>query len=175
MIKNKNTILLLGALIFAIVVYFLAIKKTIVLYSQCNWHTKQLLQASNAPEKIAMLEEKLLSLDNAIGTSNLSEDSKEHSLLGIVSSYCQENGTVLKEFPKAISTQEKNILVETHVFMIQGGFIKLLKLVYCLEEKYKFGKLASLKFEKKKDHESQNTLLTATLYLRNVKKISNEK
>lgn len=173
--KKKNLLLLAATLVFIFTGYELSIKKTWTTYEDCKVSENQLQQAFNAPQKIERLEKKLISIDNIIGISRKDSNSLQESLLGIVSAYCQQNNITLKEFPKAISTREKDLLVETNVFVVQGGFAKLLKLVFQLEQKYKIGKLASVDFHSKKNMETKNTTLTETIYLRNIKKVRNEK
>ena len=173
--KKKNLFLLAATLIFALLSYSLAVKKTFILNAECKVLESQLMQASSAPKKIINLEKKMSMIDNLIGNTNQTNDPAQKTLLGIVSAYCQKNNIILKEFPKALSSRENELLIETNVFTIQGDFIKLLNLVYQLEQKNKIGKLASLKFQRKKDNETKNTTLLATVYLRNIKKTNNEK
>ena len=113
--------------------------------------------------------------ENVILKQQGSGMDNQQLLLGIISDYCNENDLVLKDFPLPIIFNDKDYIIETNIFEIQGGFIKLLKLVYELEQKTIVGKVMSVNYEIKKNYKTKSYALTATIYLQNLKKLKNEK
>ncbi len=116
--------------------------------------------------------QQMMSIDHVLGTSQRADTNVQQQLLGIVTDYCQKRDVVLREFPKTIQKTQEDYLVETNIFTVEGDFIKLLELVYLLEQKSRIGKIASVNFLSKKDFKTKSLALTATIYLQNVKKVS---
>lgn len=168
--KKRNKLLLIAASFLAVVVYFLAIKKSIVVIKQYRALKEQLQIASDAPQKAAELQKKLAELDHVLEQQQQTTTSVQETLLGFITNYCQNNNLILREFPKTIHVNEKDFLIETNVFTVEGGFLKILPMIYLLEQKNKIGKIASVNFQTKKDFKTKNTALTATVYLQNVSK-----
>jgi hypothetical protein len=171
--KKKNQLLLVGAILFLFIAYYLAFGRTISLYRECSTMEDQLLSLSDAPNQSAILQAKLTQLDQTLGGRQLADTNTQQALLNVVSNYCKSNDALLREFPKAVSKQENEYIVETNVFTVEGNFMKLLQLVYLLEQKERIGKLASVLFQSKQDARTKVLALTATIYVQNVKKIQN--
>lgn len=173
--KKKNQFLLIGTILFFFIAYYMAFGKTISLFLECNSMKKQLSGLSGAPGRATALQQKLSELDQRLGGKQLSDTNTQQVLLNVITNYCQSSKIVLREFPKAITKQEKDYLVETNFFTVEGGFSKLLNLVYLLEQKEKIGRLASVLFQAKEDVRTKVLSLTATIYVQNVKKIKDAK
>jgi hypothetical protein len=60
------------------------------------------------------------------------------------------------------------------VITFEGDFIKLLKLVFQFEQKFRVGKVSSVKFSTYKDRKSKKTSLTAKLFIQTIKIYENE-
>ncbi len=168
--KKKNQLLLAGAILFAVMMYSFAIKRTVVVYRECNVLEAQMKLAHDAPLKAAMLERKLAEMDHLPGEQQKGDVNVQQNLLGVITNYCQNNNVILREFPKTIQTEEKDLLVETNVFVIEGGFSKLLQFVYLLEQKNKIGRIASVQFQTKRDYKTKTLSLTAMIYVQSIKK-----
>jgi hypothetical protein len=169
--KIKNKILLWGGSLLFVVIYQFTFKKTIALYSECREMKKRSEKLEGATMKKAKLEKEAARLDLLSGSMQANDSNVQQVLLGIVTSYCQSNGLLLKEFPQTQRSQENNCEVELNNFTVEGEFQKLLKLVYSLEQRYRIGKVASLDLRAKKDLRSKRTFLTASVYLENIKRI----
>ena len=168
--RKKNQLLIAGIVLFLIIIYFFGIKKTITAYQQYQEVNEQMLVAANAPIMAAQLEKKLLVMDAKIGNSDTINDNKAQALLELTTNYCQQNKAVLREFPRTIAIEQGDLTIETNMFVIESDFTTLLKLVYTLEQKEKIGKIASVRYQLKKDFKTKEMALTATIYLQNVKK-----
>ena len=173
--KQKNRLLIAGAILMAYIAYALAIKKTITAYNQCNEATKQIELAQNAPMMADQLEKQLSQMDSKIGNQNTNGQNKEQALLELVTNYCQNNHAVLREFPETTLADQGNMTIETNLFVVEGSFPTLINLVYLFEQKNKLGKVASVHYQLKKDFKTKEMALTATIYLQNIKKKEHEK
>ena len=154
--------------------YTVALKKTILVRQEYKALEKQLQLAKDAPLKAARLEKQLAELSHFPGDKQKTEINVQQNLLGVISNYCQSNNIVLREFPKTVHAEEKDLQIETNVFVIEGGFSRLLQFVYLLEQKDKIGRIASVQFQTKKDYKTKSLSLTAMIYVQSLKKITNE-
>jgi hypothetical protein len=163
------------AICFAMIIYSFAIKKTILLYKEYGALSRQLKLEEDAPLKTIMLERKLGEMDKSLGNKqNENNNNVQQTLLGSITTYCQNNNVTLREFPKTIHSRERDILMETNVFVLEGGFSRLLHFVYLLEQRNKIGRIASVHFQSKRDTKTKSLFLTAAIYVQSIKKIKNE-
>lgn len=168
--KKKNGLLLGSIVLLLIIVYFVAIRKTVNAYSSYKENQEKVLNANSAPQKVAYYKKKLADIENIIKKQQGSGMDNQELLLSVVSDYCNENDLVLKDFPLPVIYTDKDYTIETSIFEIQGGFIKLLKLIYELEQKTVVGKVMCVNYEIKKNYKTKSFALTATIYLQNIKK-----
>ena len=173
--KRKNRLLFGAAGLFLFLSYWMAFKSTFTLCSEVRDLEAQIELANDAPQKVAILQSRLAELDMLPGIKQNADTSIQQELLGIVTGYCKGSGIVLREFPRTLVSEEGEYRVETNVFTVEGGFSKLLQLVYLLEQKNRLGKIASVQYNAKKDVRTKMLSLTASVYVQNIKKINNEK
>lgn len=169
--RKKNKLLLIAGGVLAVLTYVLAISNTVDACILANDYESQAAHAASAPLKAAELERQLADMESMLSVQSKEEDIQQR-LLGIVSAYCQSNGTVLREFPQTMHSEEKEFRVETNVFTVEGTFTELLKLVYRLEQEEKLGKVSSVKYFMKKDPKTKTAALNAVIYLQNIKKLN---
>ena len=166
-------IMIACAAIFSIIIYKAALKKTIDEYSSCSELEYKLQTANNAPAKMSELEKMNKRLDMLLGQQTGNMDAQQ-PLLDSITNYCQKNNVVLQEFPKPIINSNKGTDIETNIFSVEGGFNKLIQLIYLFEQKYKIGKVVSVDYRTKKDFAVGKTNLSVTVYLQNIKKSQHE-
>ena len=173
--KRKNQLLIAGMIGTFLLVYVFAIKKTITAYTDYSSAKVKVELAENAPAIAAQLQKQLMQIDAKIGSTDTTKQKAGEPLLELVTNYCQDHQAVLREFPQTTATAQGDMIVETNRFVIEGNFATLINLVYILEQKNKLGKIASVKYALQKDFKSKEMLLTATVFLQNVKKGNHEK
>lgn len=167
--KQKNWVLLGGIAFFSVVVYLLAVGKTIDMASECAELQGQIKSTGNAPDRVAQLQAKLKELDAKAGVSADSIEFQQ-ALLEKVTNYCSGNKVLLKEFPANHIYSTNEVQVETNQFKLEGGFSNLLNLVFSLEQNERIGKVISVCYETKTDVRTKQVSLTAKIYVQNVQK-----
>lgn len=168
--KMKNRLLLLIAVVMFYLVYIFAIKQTLTAYKEYTASESQLHIAVNAPTLVKTLESRLMEVNTVIGSQQSGgEQNTEQALLELITNYCQKQHLVLREFPETVVTRQGDLLVETNQFEVEGNFSSLVSLVYILEQKHKLGKVASVRYQLKKDMKTKEMALTASIYLQNIK------
>jgi hypothetical protein len=168
--KQKNQLLIVASILLLLLVYVFAIKKTILVYKDYQSNTSQLELANNAPFTVARLEKELSKINAQIATQDTSKQNNSEKLIEYITHYCQLNKTILREFPKLEVAEQGDLLVETNRFTVCGSFTPILNLVYTIEQKNKLGKIASVNYKTQKDFKTKEIILTATIYLQNIKK-----
>lgn len=167
--RKKNILLLVCSVLFSLIIYFFSVAQTIKLITLCNRLEQQLHLADDAPQKLSELKFQLGHITSRLGQAGKFGGDVQQALLEMISGFCNENNLVLKEFPQPVITIEQNFVVETNTVVVEGEFIKLLKLVYQLEQVQRIGKVSSVHFQAKEDVKTKRLVLTASLYLQNIK------
>lgn len=173
--KKKNQLLMVAMLVVLFLVYSFAIKKTLNIYNTYSVAEEKIALAANAPVMAAHLEKELMQMDIRLGNEKTKKQNTADALLELTTHYCQNNHAVLREFPKTTVSDQGDLLIETNQFVVEGDFSTLINLVYVLEQKIKLGKVASVKYQLKKDFKTKEMVLTAAIFIQNVKKKQHEK
>lgn len=167
--KKRVQYLLIGILVFSWLAYQMSFKKTLALKTEIGNLELQVEKVSNAPSEIQSLQLELNKIDARIGSFMSQGMEFQDVLLDKITGYCKENNLVLKEFPKAHQYRQQDYLVQTNAIVVEGGFIKLLQLVFELERQFEIGKVVSVKFITREDFRTRKLFLGATIYYQNVK------
>ncbi len=149
-----------------VLIYWLAIGKTVDLVTQVDRLESQVEQISDAPLRIQILKKRLAQLKNSIGDYQ-DEISHEH-IFEDLSTYCKSNRLTIREYPEVHQTESNGHWVNTFQLEVEGGFHSLLKLVHSLEQKAFLGKLAGVKFQLKTNRRSRTEYLSVRIYLQTV-------
>lgn len=172
--RQKNKYLLIGFLAVLLLSYLLAIRDTLSAYSEYGDLQQKEIRLGQAPQELRSLQVKLKGMNYLIDRKEQGKEGVHASLLNVITAYCDENGIMLREYPGSRENIQNDLVVETNIFEVQGPFVKLLSLVYILEQKHRIGKVASVKFQSKRDMQSRENILTVTIYIQNVKKHNHE-
>lgn len=167
--KKKIILMMAGFVVFLFIAWSVSIKSTFELANQCSICEEQLEFVKDAPLKIASLQKEIDVKEQILGHSNAGVEFQEH-LLKQVTEFCQQNQLILREYPQVHNYIQQEYNIETNEIIVEGPFIKLLKLLYALEQEYKLGKVVSAKFMSKKDFKTNQMKLTLTIYVQNIKK-----
>lgn len=164
--KRKFYIILYGLIFLYLFAYLLTIRKTVKVYSDYKEIKNQLEYIGNAPDRLSVIKNSLIYIDSLIG--NYKQSNFQFQLLENISNFCQDNNIIFKSFPKVHQVEEQNFLVNTYVIECDGSFLRLLNLVYFLEQKKRLGKIVSLNFQVKKEQITNYTRLFATIYIQSL-------
>jgi hypothetical protein len=143
-------------------------KKTIQLKSEVNSLLLESGKGAINETELKELELELITTENLLGAG--SHSNTRQVLLNFVSGYCSSNNLLLRQIP-GVSTQiENGFIIETNSFIVDGGFLGLLKLHYEIETKLKTGHLSSVEYRLNQNKEGGKKVLSGIFMLQNVKK-----
>lgn len=169
-ITKKNWILLAAFLITLWVCYELALAPTFLLKQENTRLELKQQQYQNTLATITNLKAQNSAYDTLLNTYKISSDiSLQSNLLEIVNTYCINNRLTIISFDKAHRFEENKNLLNTYSFKVRGSYTSILKLIYNLEQKNKFGKVSSVFFEKKKNYRTYRSYLNCEVYLQKIK------
>ena len=154
----------------------MALSNTIDLAIKNSDFRDQIAKSQNAPEQIKILSKKIKNIEQLVGTNNqeyLAVDIHQ-VLLESVTGYVQKKGLILKDFPKPYVTISNGYVTKTAELTVEGDFIKLLKLIYFLENNYTVGKVVATDFKIVKELRTRKRKLNTTIYIQNVKTETHE-
>lgn len=172
--RLKLIILGVVILVFLIVSYNLALKKTFGLKSQCKEIEARLEQSKNAPQQIAIIKSKLEEINLKAGDKSIDQINLEELIIEHISSYSKQNNLVLKEYPGIHNYSQQDYTTETCKLTVEGSFIKLLKLAYGIEQNFSYGKVSSLNFNTEKNYKTKKVELLLEIYVQNIKMRNDE-
>lgn len=167
--RKKNQYLLWGSLAFVVVVYLLAIQKTLDLWKENTSLKSQLEQASHAPAALRELRQKRATFNSQLGIYMVKESDNQERIVQVANEFCQKNHLILREIPELIRQPENEFEVITTQIVAQGSFSDLLRMVYYFEQINKIGRVTSVTFEKKEDLKTRKPYLAVRILLQNIK------
>lgn len=165
--KQKNIFYTIVFFVSLIICYKLAISKTFNLKSNYQKLKTEKTIFENLPKEINQLKQKKVYYDSILKKYSLHESSLQNNLLATLNNYAQENQVRVKDFLSPHIFKHENYAEFSYQFKLQGNYNDILKLIYQIETKHKFGEIAHLAFEKKKDFKKNKYYLEASVILKN--------
>lgn len=164
-IQHKNKLLIFGFFAILFFGYYLSISETLSVKANYDKLITEEALFKNIPERLHALNQKEVHYSKLLINNQITETSLQNNLLRMVEKYAQTHSiddiTLLE--PHTASTGNRTI--SSYMFDVTGDFKSILGLGYELEQKSKFGMVASLRFEKKKELKNNRTYLQATFVL----------
>jgi DNA gyrase/topoisomerase IV subunit A len=172
--SQKNKLLFVVVLLMMIIVYFSTIKKTVVTAKNVHGLEKQLTGIENAPVEINQLQAAIAKMENTLNVKNDTNSITQEQLLEVIGYFCESNHLAIREFPQREIQHQKDFNIETAVIKVEGGYSKIVRLIYLLEQQRKYGRMASVDFYSKQDLKTKKISLNAVLYFQLIKKNNDE-
>lgn len=164
-IQQKNRLLLFGFLGTLVIGYLLSISETLALKRNYDRLKEGELIFKSIPQRLSVLNQKEVYYDSLLSSHQITETSLQNNLLKALERYAE------REQIKIISFNEPHIYVDqgktinSYAFSVSGDFKSILGLAYELEQRSKFGMIASLEFEKIKSFQTSKVSLEGNFVL----------
>ena len=168
--KKKNILLAITAVAFTFIMYLAAISHTVAIAAQCAEHEKELVKISGAPEKLMVIKVEMAKIDKVLGNKNPLGENLQNRLLEEIVTYCQKKKIELREFPEPLIYTKDGNVIETSIVTVEADFIKILGLVYALEQSIDAGKVISVDYKAVKNKKTRKMELLADIFIQNIKK-----
>lgn len=170
--RQKNILLLISALLFLVVAYFLSFEKTYEVWKSNQELEQQAEMIQDLPSKLNNLRGQLETFE--VQMKNFASDtaSKEEYLLEKISKSCYQHKVTLVSLPPPSFFTENQLNVETRFVKLRGGFIELLLMVNEIENQFRVGRVSSVRFVLEEDRKNNTQYLFANIYIQNLKKLN---
>lgn len=158
--KRKNIYLWLSSLLVLVVAYQFSIKKTLNLKQANQQHQQAIARAINIDDDITKYQTQLAAFNVNAVTSYSQEN-----LLELLSTFCVQQGLLIKGFPEPKTYQEADYTIVSNRIEVEGTFSDIVQLVYDLEHVHRIGSIVSLKYQSGYNRQTKSPYLTAVLTL----------
>lgn len=167
--KKKFLFSLVAMAIICLVALLGPLGKTFELRRQSEKMAQDLEKLSEAPERIAMVKQQLDWLDLSVGFND-SLNFDQRDLFVYLAGCASKNKVVVREIPDRHLYREREMMIETHFFKLEGAYINLLKVVFELEKNLKSYSIASVSFYRVQDKRTQKHELIMELFIQGIRK-----
>ncbi len=165
--KNKNIILIVSLILIACIAYRYSVAKTIAIVGEVKKleHKKKVYQS--APAQLATLINKEKKLNEILKKNNVEGNSVQNNLLKTLNKLSEDIGFMIIAFEEPHSFTDKTTqkITTTYNFNIQGDYKSFIKVLHALEQKYSYGNVIHVNFEKKKNFRTRKQFLQCQVLL----------
>lgn len=165
--NNKNKFLIVASLFLVLIVYEVAVSKTLYYYNSFKLLNEQLVDVENKKKALVFLNEKNKNLD-IILKNNASQNPSinyQNYLLKIISSLSETNALKIVNFeePQVFSVDHEEI---THYkFSVEGNFNNAIIFLNQLENSSSVGKIIHFSTEKKMIYKENSIRIISTIVI----------
>ncbi len=165
--RNKNIILIIGLLLVFFFAYRFGFAKTFAVSNEVTKLEQQKEAYQSAPVQLAALANKEKQLNEILQQNNVEGSSLQNNILRTLNTLSNDSGFTLVGFeePHVFTDEGSEKTTTTYNFTIQGDYQSLINVVYALEQKYSFGNVIQMSFEKKKNFRTRKTYLQCNILL----------
>jgi hypothetical protein len=164
--------MLMGAFIILLIIcYNIAFKSTLQSARNCSAMQEKARLASDMPKNEANLRNQLSMLNKKYFNGNRGLNDAHEVILEKLSKLSSEYSTTVVGYPERHLVEASFIQAETHMAILKGGFINLLKVLYQLEVNERVGRLASAGFYTETDFKTKVTNLYLRIYIQNFRNL----
>ncbi len=165
--RTKNIILVVGLLLVLFIAYQYSFAKTFAISDQVSKLEQEKERYLAAPMQLAALTKKEKQLDEILTRNNVEGSSLQRNLLKTLNelSTTSKIKVIAFEEPHVYTNETTQESTTTYDFVLQGDYKSLIDVLYALEQKYSFGNLARVRFEKKKNYRTRATYLQCSVLL----------
>ena len=168
-IFKKNSLLLLGFASSLCICYTLALQPTFALQATASKLKEKQRIHKNTLASLRELSLRNQQYDVVLKTYPMGNDaSLQSGLLEIVNRFGTQYPLRIVSFKEPLSFKENNTSFTTYAFQVRAGYPTLVKLIYALEQEYKFGKIQAVIFEKKKNYKTHRMYLDCEIYIQRI-------
>lgn len=165
--KRKNIVLVVGSVLLLVLCYKLAIQKTLENRTEYNKLKEQEALFNDLPKQFGLLNEKNKYYDSLLNRFQITETSIQNNLLKTINKRTKELNVKVIDFNEPHVFVENETRKNSYMFVLEGSFENMLKLIQQLEQKTKYGEIMNVHMEKSKRPRSRKEILQATVMIVN--------
>jgi hypothetical protein len=168
--KKKYHLAIVSVLVLLVIAYMGPVSQTLELLRKKQDLLLAIDKFGQAPQRIAIVKKQLNDLDVAVGFNDTLKFDQQ-DLFVKMAEFAEKHFVKIREMPESHSYKELNLLVETQVFILEGRFVDLVRLIYDMESSLPLFSIGSLRFNRIKDKETERHRLIVELYIQGIRKL----
>jgi Tfp pilus assembly protein PilO len=166
--KNRCYLLLIGSLLFLLICYKLAFKRTLNEIKSFNENNRQLISLNEAPIQLQILESKLKDTESSFKTYTGNKDNLEVLLLEKATSLIHGSNLKIVELPKNDIYTKDEFTIKTQQIVIQGSYNELLLFLHSFEKDKIIGTIRSVEYYSQREIKTGITSLRMKIYIQTI-------
>jgi len=165
--NRKNTILIIASILLLFICYKFAVKKTIDYKKEYQLLKNQEQLFNDLPKQFGVLNEKNKYYDSLLTKFQITETSLQNNLLKTINKVTSTLKVKVIDFKEPHIVAENEVRKNYYTFTLEGSFENILKVIHQLEQKTKFGEVATINMIKGKQPRSRKEFLQAEVMIVN--------
>jgi len=168
--KNKNILLVIGLLLGILIAYQYSFSKTFRINKEVTKLENQKEKYQSAPAQLAALTNKEKQLDDILKKNNVEGNSLQNNILKVLNTLSEDTAFTIITFeePHRYLDETTQKTTTSYNFTLQGDYKSLIEVIYALEQKYSFGNIINVHFEKKKNFRTGKNFLQCRVMLQRI-------
>ncbi len=166
-LNNKNKILLIFTLLSFIIVYKLAISKTLSYYNSYSDLNEELVEIHNNGNQENILQSRNKNLEKILNKLNYNNNStnQQNNLLKLIGEEASKSNLKIVAFDEPKILIENKSKVTHYHFSVEGNFNKTLLLLNNLENNPLIGVIKHFSTLKKKDYKNNSNFIITNVVI----------
>ncbi len=160
-----------GLVLLGLLVYHLAISRSIALSSEVALLRDELSLTDQADERIRGLKDQLVDLSGQVGSSPRPPIESQELIVGEASRFCESHKLDLRRVTDFQTEELAGFQLASFHITARGDFLSLVELLDHLENKKRLGRVTSARFELVKDRRTRAIHLEMELLLQTLAKL----
>ncbi len=166
--RNKNILLILGFALLLILSYRMAFSKTLASRNQVRALEEETTTFGNLSGLSATLNAREHFADSILQKNNIKSNSIQNNLLDVLNASAEERNFVISEFNEPHIYTENGVSVTSYRFTLKGAFNDMQQVLFDLEQRYNYGKVVHVNFNRKRDYRKRKDYLLCTVILESI-------
>ena len=155
-------------MIFLIVSYCTAFKKTFAEKRFLKENKRQIISLEEAPVQLQFLEKRLKGFEKLFNEGVQNPQNYQVFLLERTTSILSGFNISVKEIPNITMVSSNGFITKTQQIVFQGSFIDLLKFLECIGRDHSVGNICSVDFYTQKGYKTGASTLKMKIYFQNI-------
>lgn len=147
--RTKNFALVIGFLLLLVVAYQLTFSKTFKLGKEIGQMEIQKTELLQHTQKANSLKQRERHADSILSKFRIKNRSVQNHLLDFLNEEAAQGGFSIAEFVQPHLLKEQGVAINSYPFKLKGSYQAIERVLYQMEQKYTFGKVAHVSFERK--------------------------
>mgnify|MGYP003662742085 CR=1 FL=1 len=163
--RNRNILLLVGFLISILVAYHYAFSKTFEIKKKIEKLEQEFINPELLRNSMIDLKKRNKFVDSVLKKNKFNNKSTQTNLLDFLNKESQKKNVKIVEFLEPHNISFENGQKKSYIFTLEGNYAAIEGIIFALEQKYIFGEIMSISFQRRRNFRTQTNFLHCRIIL----------